>query len=145
MKEVISNRGLSSAEAEERFKHHGLNVLPIKPPVTLWRRFLNQFRSPLIYILIFALAIDLTIWLVEGHSTLPAESLSIALILLPNAGLGVYQGSKAETALTRLKALAESFVWVLRDRHMVHLPSAQLALGDVARIEAGERVPADGL
>lgn len=129
---------------EARLKQHGLNVLPMKPPVTLWRRFVNQFRSPLIYILIFALAIDLSIWLVEGHSTLPVESLSIALILLLNAGLGVYQESKAETALTRLKAMAESFVWVLRDGHMVHLPSAQLALGDIARIEAGDRVPADG-
>ena len=67
----------------------------------------------------------------KEHSTLPVESLSIALILLLNAGLGVYQESKAETALTRLKALAESFVWVLRDGHLVHLPSAQLALGDV--------------
>ena len=32
----------------------------------------------------------------------------------------------------------------MRDGHLVHLPSAQLALGDVARIEAGDRVPADG-
>lgn len=144
MKQVTSNLGLSSAEAEARLKEHGLNVLPMKPPVTLWRRFVNQFRSPLIYILIFALAIDLSIWLVEGASTLPVESFAIALILLLNAGLGVYQESKAETALTRLKALAESFVWVLRDGHLVHLPSAQLALGDVARIEAGDRVPADG-
>ena len=74
MKQVTSNLGLSSAEAEALLKQHGLNVLPMKPPVTLWRRFVNQFRSPLIYILIFALAIDLSIWLVEGHSTLPVES-----------------------------------------------------------------------
>jgi Ca2+-transporting ATPase len=144
MKDVSSNPGLSNAEAEARLKAHGLNVLPMKPPVSLWHRFVIQFRSPLIYILIFALAIDLTIWLVEGASTLPVESLAIALILLLNAGLGVYQESKAETALTRLKALTESYVWVLRDGHVVHLPSAQLAPGDVVRVEAGDRVPADG-
>jgi Ca2+-transporting ATPase len=86
MKQVTSNLGLSSAEAEARLKQHGLNVLPTKPPVTLWRRFLNQFRSPLIYILIFALAIDLTIWLVEGHSALPVESFAIGLILLTKRG-----------------------------------------------------------
>src|SRR5215204_138110 len=120
-----ATHGLSHAEAEVRLKQHGLNVLPMTPPVTLWRRFLNQFHSPLIYILIFALAIDLSIWLVEGHSVLPVESFAIALILLLNAGLGVYQESKAETALTRLKALSESFVWVVRDGHLVHLPSAQ--------------------
>jgi Ca2+-transporting ATPase len=86
MKQVTSNLGLSSAEAEARLKQHGLNVLPTKPPVTLWRRLLNQFRSPLIYILIFALAIDLTIWLVEGHSALPVESFAIGLILLTKRG-----------------------------------------------------------
>ena len=61
------------------------------PPVSLGRRFVVQFRSPLIYILLAALAVDLTIWFVEGYSGWPLESFAIALILLLNAGLGVYQ------------------------------------------------------
>ena len=144
MQHKMSMIGLSTAEAEARLKEHGPNVLPVTPPVPLWRRFLNQFRSPLIYILIFALLVDLTIWLSEGHSTFPVESFAIALILLLNAALGVYQETKAETALTRLQALAESSVWVIRDAHLQRLPSAQLVLGDVVRIEAGDRISADG-
>src|SRR5512133_68182 len=88
---TISQPGLTSAEAQIRLKQHGPNVLPVTPPVPLWKRFLDQFRSPLIYILLFALGVDLTIWLVEGHSSWPLESFAIALILLLNAGLGVYQ------------------------------------------------------
>ena len=141
---TISQSGLTSAEAQIRLKQHGPNVLPVTPPVPLWKRFLDQFRSPLIYILLFALGVDLTIWLVEGHSSWPLESFAIALILLLNAGLGVYQESKAEAALARLKALAESLVWVRRDGQLIHLPSADLVPGDVVRIEAGDRVPADG-
>jgi Ca2+-transporting ATPase len=114
------------------------------PPIGLWRRLITQFRSPLIYILIFALAVDLTIWLMSGHSGWPVESFAIALILLLNAGLGVFQESKAETALARLKAMSEALVWVMRDGQMVHLPSTQLVPGDAVRIEAGDRVPADG-
>ena len=53
---------------------------------------------------------------------LPLESLAILFILLLTAGLGVYQERKAEAALARLKALAESLVWVLRDGHVVRLP-----------------------
>jgi Ca2+-transporting ATPase len=141
---TISQPGLTSAEAHVRLKQHGPNVLPVTPPVPLWRRFLDQFRSPLIYILLFALSVDLTIWLVEGHSGWPLESFAIALILLLNAGLGVYQESKAEAALVRLKALAESLVWVRRDGQLVHLPSTEIVPGDVVRIEAGDRIPADG-
>ena len=136
--------GLSSAEATARLSKHGPNVLPMTPPVSLWRRFASQFKSPLIYILLFALAVDLTIWFVEGRSGWPFESIAIAVILLLNAGLGVYQESKAETALARLKGMSESLVWVMRDGKVVHLPSTELVPGDAVRIEAGDRVPADG-
>ena len=125
-------------------ERYGPNALPEKRPITLRRRFIAQFRSPLIYVLLFALVIDLTIWLVEGARGLPFESFAIVFILLLNAGLGVYQESKAEAALARLKALAESLVWVLRDGRVVRLPATGLVPGDVVRIEAGDRVPADG-
>lgn len=144
MKHMTSEIGLSSAEAETQLRVHGLNVLPIKSPVVWWQRFVAQFQSPLVYILLFALAVDATIWFFEGASGWPLESLAIALILLLNAGLGVYQESKAEAALAKLKALAESLVWVMRDGRLVHLSSTQLVPGDVVRIEAGDRIPADG-
>ena len=137
--------GLSTAEAKELLQRHGPNVLPEKPPEPVWRRFADQFRSPLIYILLIALAIDLIIWFIEGRIGLPFEAFAIALILMLNAGLGVYQESKAEAALRHLRALAESFVWVLRDGRIVHLPGAELVPGDVVRIESGDRIPADGV
>lgn len=121
-----------------------MNALPEPPPVSLWRRLLEQFRSPLIYILLFALTADLIIWYIEGHAAWPVESFAIALILLLNAGLGVYQERKAETALAHLKTLAQSSAWVIRDGQIVRLPSDQIVPGDLVRIEAGERVPADG-
>jgi Ca2+-transporting ATPase len=140
----LNRLGLSSLEAQARLRQHGPNVLPQRPPVPLWRRFVIQFRSPLIYVLLFALVIDIVIWLIEGFPGWPIESLAIAIILMLNAGLGVYQEAKAEAALARLKALAESVVWVFRDGRVVRLPSAQLVPGDVIRVEAGDRVPADG-
>lgn len=137
-------RGLTNEEASARLGRHGPNALPEKQPVTAWSRFISQFRSPLIYILLFALAVDLSLWLSEGAAGLPLESFAILFILLLNAGLGVYQETKAEEALARLKALAESLVWVLRDGRAVRVPATQIVPGDVVRIEAGDRVPADG-
>src|SRR5262249_49251392 len=110
----------------------------------MWRRFARQFQSPLIYILLFALVADAAIWVSEGAVGAPVESIAIAVILLLNAGLGVYQESKSEAALARLKEMAAPLVWVVREGRLVHLPSADLVPGDVARIEAGDRVPADG-
>ncbi|HKQ73775.1 MAG TPA: cation-transporting P-type ATPase [Blastocatellia bacterium] len=136
--------GLTNEAAEERLRQYGPNALPEKPPTPLWRRFARQFQSPLIYILLFALVADVAIWVSEGASGAPLESIAIAVILLLNAGLGVYQESKSEAALARLKEMAAPMVWVMREGRLVHLPSADLVPGDVARIEAGDRVPADG-
>lgn len=140
----IERFGLSGREAQARLADYGPNLLPEPPRIRLSRRFVNQFRSPLIYILLFALVLDLTIWIVESHSGVPIESLAIAVILLINAGLGVYQEHKAEAALARLKAMAESFVWTIRDQHMIRVPAAKLVPGDLIRVESGARVPADG-
>jgi Ca2+-transporting ATPase len=136
--------GLTTAEAQRRLREYGRNALPETPPRPLWRRFLRQFQSPLIYILLFALGVDLVIFAIEGGQGTPAESLAIGLILLLNAGLGVYQESKSEAALAHLKAMSAPRVWVRRDGRLTHLASNELVPGDVVRIEAGDRIPADG-
>jgi P-type Ca2+ transporter type 2C len=142
----VNNRpaGLGSAEAHERFRRHGANALPDPPREPGWHRILRQFRSPLIYILLFALALDLGIWVAAGRHDVPFEAIAIAAILLLNAGLGDWQERKAIHALARLRELAAPQVWVLRDGVLVRLASTALVPGDVVRLEPGERIPADG-
>jgi Ca2+-transporting ATPase len=137
--------GLTSAEAAERLSRLGPNTLPQRPPEPLWRRFLRQFQNPLIYILIFALAFDLGLWLYEGARGWPIDAIAIALILGLNAVLGVYQERRSERALAHLKALAAAQAWALRDDQLLRVPSATLVPGDWVRLEAGDRVPADGV
>lgn len=144
MYEPHSRTGLTNAEAARRLATHGHNALPEHPPTPLWLRLLRQFQSPLIFILLFALIADAIAWWMEGAHGLPIESIAIGLILLLNACLGVYQESKSESALSKLKKLATPFVWVYRDGRLEHLTSEHLVPGDLVRVEAGNRIPADG-
>jgi Ca2+-transporting ATPase len=98
----------------------------------------------LIFILLFALAFDVGLWVYEGAHGWPIEASAIAVILLFNAALGLYQEQRSEAALARLKALAGAHAWVLRDGEFVRLPTHDLVTGDWVRLEAGDRVPADG-
>ncbi|MEQ1696420.1 MAG: HAD-IC family P-type ATPase [Hyphomicrobiaceae bacterium] len=136
--------GLSQQEAIHQLARHGPNALPEGKGVSIWQRLAMQFKSALIYILLCALALDLVLWLHEGAKTVPYEAIAIALILILNAGLGAYQESKAEEALARLKALALPSAWVIRDSVLTQIPAHQIVPGDIVRIEAGDRVPADG-
>jgi P-type Ca2+ transporter type 2C len=136
--------GLSSVEATDRLSRIGPNALPEQRPDSLWRRFVRQFNSPLIFILLFALAFDVSVWLYEGAPGWPIEATAIALILLFNALLGLYQEQRSEAAMARLKAMAAAQSWVLRDGELVRIPAESLVPGDWVRLEAGDRVPADG-
>jgi Ca2+-transporting ATPase len=141
---VAPHQGLSSTEARTRLRQVGPNALPRPTPEGLWHTFLRQFHSPLIYLLLVALLVDITIWIATASRALPLESVAIGVILLLNAGLGMWQERKAEGALRALAELAAPRVWALRDGAFAHVPSADLVPGDVVQLEAGDRVPADG-
>jgi Ca2+-transporting ATPase len=135
--------GLTSAEAGRRLEEYGPNLLPGKPREPQWRRFVAQFRSPLIYILLVALVVDVGAWAAEGRAGAPLEAVAIGVILLLNAALGAWQERRAEHALARLEDLAAPRVRVFRDGRMVGLPAAELVPGDVLRLEPGDRIAAD--
>ena len=65
--------GLTSAEASALRETFGSNSLPELEPTRLWRRFLQQFQSPLIYILLLAACRPIRRWL------LPVLSRSLKL------------------------------------------------------------------
>ena len=137
--------GLTSSEAAARLARVGHNALPNSPAERWWSRVIRQLRSSIIYILLFALAFDIANWISEGAHGWPFESLAIAVILVLNTAMGVWQEYRAESALARLRDLAAPQVWVLRDGHLAHLDASLLVPGDVVRVEAGDRIPADGV
>ena len=138
--------GLSSEEAAARLAEHGPNALPETPPTPWWERVLRQLHSPIIYILLFALAFVILVWVLEesGHGW-PVESIAIFAILALNTVMGVWQEYRAEDALARLKELAAPRVWVRRDGRLGQILATELVPGDLVRVEAGDRVPADGI
>ena len=141
---MTAYQGLTSREAAQKLAQSGPNALPEAESDPLWLRFFRQFNSPLIFILLFALIFDVSVWAYESFAGFPVESVTILVILLLNAVLGVWQEAKSEDALSRLKAMAAPQAWAYRDGSLQRLPVDQIVPGDVVRIEAGERVPADG-
>ncbi len=138
------SRGLSTAEALERLRSVGPNSLPPPPRPSLVRRFARQFASALIYLLLLALALDLCAWVYAGGRGLPVEAFAILAVLLLNAGLGVLQEYRSEGALAELERIGSPRVWVRRDDRLEQVPVVELVPGDLVRLEAGDRVPADG-
>lgn len=129
-------RGLTKSEAEARLALIGPNALREQPRPTFWHRLLAQFRSFVIYILIFAALLSAALgdWV---------EAAAILAIVILNATLGVIQEGKAEEALAALRKLTSPDATVIRDGVQETIPASQIVPGDIVILEAGNYIPAD--
>ncbi len=128
--------GLSVAEAERRQRVTGYNVLPEVPEKSLFFIFLEQFKNPLIYILLCAAAIIFFL----GHH---GDAFLISGILLFNAVIGTYQEGRAKRILQELKKMTTASCVVVRGDMRMLIPERELVPGDIIVLLAGEQVPAD--
>lgn len=140
---VDLERGLASDEAARRLARDGPNALRSTPPVPAWRRLLAQFRDPLTYLLLGAVAIALAAWGIEGAQGWPIDAVVIAAVLLLNAILGYLQEARARDAVAALARMTEVTSSVVRDGHPLRVPSAGLVVGDLLLLAEGDAVGAD--
>ena len=128
--------GLDEAAAQQRLRRDGPNLLQERggPPVLL--RFLAQFNNPLLITLLLVGGVKVGF----GH---PRDALVIISVTVINAVIGFVQESKAEGAIAALANAVSTEVDLVRSGTPRRLPSEQLVVGDLVRLEAGVKVPAD--
>ena len=136
-------KGLSSAEAATRVEKYGKNKLAEKKKKTMLVRFFEQFKDVMIIILLVAAAISFAIACYERNPKEFFEPLLILLIVILNAVMGIIQESRAERALDALKNMSAPHARVIRDGEEKIIEAAELTIGDVILLEAGDFVPAD--
>ncbi len=131
-----TEQGLAQKEAARRLREHGPNEIREEAGTSPWQILLSQFYSPLVALLLIAIAISLAV----GEY---ADALIIGIIVLLNTVLGFTQEYRAEKAIAALQKLASLKATVLRDGAMQQIDSKELVPGDVLWLETGGRVPAD--
>lgn len=138
MNEEKKELGLSTKEAEAKLGEFGKNEIEYKKKFSPAILFVSQFPTFLNIILGLAAAFSFAI----GNTL---DSLFIAVIILLSSILGFIQEYRAEKSLKALKKFITPLSRVFRDGKQVQIPSNQLAPGDVAILQEGDRVPADGI
>jgi len=131
-----SEKGLTDSEAAERLRKYGKNILEEKKKVSPIRIFLQQFNSPVVWILLAALLISFII----GEKV---DAAVILVILIINAVLGFIQEYNAEKEIEALKKLAGLKAMVVRDGKEQEIDASEIVPGDVLLVKEGDKVPAD--
>lgn len=133
-----TSAGLSSEEAARRLAEDGPNTIAATKRTSALSLFMNQFRSPIVIILILATVISLVVqdWI---------DAAIIFVIVLASALLSFYQEYSADTATQKLKDQVSIKTSVLRDGLLQTIAAADIVRGDVVQLSAGSLIPADGV
>lgn len=131
------NDGLTDQEAKKRLEKWGENRLPEETQASSFILLLNQFSSPIVWVLLGTLVIS-------GFIGEWADAIAIGIIVALNSIIGFYQEYKAERSLQALKKMMQPVSRVIRDGRVKEIPSYAIVPGDLIMLEAGDFVPADG-
>jgi len=129
--------GLTAAQVLEQRHRYGENVLPTKKGPSAWSVFFSQFKSPLVYIILVAAAVSLAVGEYGDFAIIMA-------VVAIDAVLGFIQEYRAQQTYTALKSLLKPTTTVIRDGVRQEIDLRELVPGDLAVLNAGERVPGDG-
>ncbi len=138
---TAANKGLSQEDAQHRLKEYGYNELKKTKKKSLFVKFLSQFKSFMIVVLLAAAIISGVIGFLHGEGF--TDAIIILAIVILNAVIGVAQEAKAEQSLEALERMSSPHCKVIRDGVMSVIESKELVPGDLVVLETGDSVPAD--
>ncbi|HZC53610.1 MAG TPA: HAD-IC family P-type ATPase [Mycobacterium sp.] len=135
--DVDPAHGLAAGRVDELLQRNGPNALPEEKPKPGWLRFIDEYRSYMQLILSAAAIVSL---LIKEWTT----AVLLLVLTVLNSVVGLRQQGKAESAMNALKSMMKATARVRRGGVEAEVDAAQLVVGDVVLIAAGDQVPADG-
>jgi len=130
--------GLTSAQAADRLRTEGPNILPRPRRRSAARRFLDE----LTHFFAIMLWVAAVLAVVAG---IPQLGVAVVAVIVLNAVFSFIQESRADRAAERLTSLLPAQVTVLRDGRQQQVDAAEVVVGDRLVLGAGDRIPADGV
>uniref|UniRef100_A0A673JI65 Calcium-transporting ATPase n=1 Tax=Sinocyclocheilus rhinocerous TaxID=307959 RepID=A0A673JI65_9TELE len=127
--------GLTREEVTRRRAYHGWNEFDISEDEPLWKKYISQFKDPLILLLLASAVISVLMRQFDD-----AVSITAIIIVVTVAFVQEY---RSEKSLEELGKLVPPECHCVREGRLEHLLARELVPGDTVCLSVGERVPAD--
>ena len=131
-----NENGLNDEEVKKRIEKYGLNTLPKKKKDSVFKIFFNEFKDPIVILLLFAILASL----IAGEII---DALAIVFIVLVDILMGTYQENKANNTAEALEKLVTEKVKVMRNGKIEEIETTELTIGDYVLLESGDKISAD--
>lgn len=131
-----SENGLNNNEVQKRKEKYGRNELPKKKRETVWHIFFNEFKDPIVILLMVVILASFIVGEVM-------DAVAILFIVLLDACMGTYQENKANKTAEALANLVKTKVAVIRNGKTISIDAEEVTIGDIVLLESGDKVSAD--
>lgn len=129
-------QGLTQDEVSRRRHYHGWNEFDISEEEPLWKKYISQFKDPLILLLLASAVISVLM-----HQFDDAISITVAIIIVVTVAF--VQEYRSEKSLEELGKLVPPECHCIREGNLEQRLARELVPGDTVCLSVGERVPAD--
>ncbi|KKA30871.1 hypothetical protein TD95_000720 [Thielaviopsis punctulata] len=130
------DNGLSAAKAAARLERCGLNRMQLSKGTSRFQIFMRQISNSLTVVLVLVTVLSFCISdYIEGSV--------VTAVILFNIIIGYWQDSRAESQMLALQNLASPTCAVIRGGQHLEIKAETLVVGDIVRINVGDKVPAD--
>lgn len=134
--------GLTKKEVEEARKKYGTNELSHKKQKSFFGQLIETLGDPIIKILLIALAIK-TVFLFQDFDWF--ETLGIVIAIFLASFISTISEYGSEKAFARLQEEASKLKCkVKREKTIQEIPIDDIVVGDIIKLETGDKIPADG-
>uniref|UniRef100_A0A803SRY6 Calcium-transporting ATPase n=1 Tax=Anolis carolinensis TaxID=28377 RepID=A0A803SRY6_ANOCA len=134
--QVDLQKGLSEVSVLQRRIKHGWNEFVVDKTEPIWKKYLDQFKNPLILLLLASAVVSVVTKEYED-----AVSIAVAVIIVVTVAF--IQEHRSEKSLEELNKLVPPECNCLREGKLQHFLARELVPGDVVCLSMGDRVPAD--
>lgn len=139
----MKHQGLSSQQVKESRASYGNNELSEIEVEGFWSKLADNFKDPIIYILLVALVVILILsffGMTEWY-----EAVAIAVAVLLATGISTFSEHKNESSFQELQEEASQIKSkIFRNGELVDIPIKEVVRDDEILLQAGDKIPADG-
>lgn len=134
--QVDVRSGLKWTEAKQRARIIGYNELNAGEEEPTWKKYIQQFKNPLILLLLGSAAVSIIMRQFDD-----AISITIAIVIVVTVAF--IQEYRSEKSLEELKKLVPPECHCLREGRLETFLARELVPGDIVYLNIGDRVPGD--
>ena len=130
-------QGLTTNQVKERLEQFGLNTITEAKTISPFQILINQFKSPIVFLLLFAAG--MSFWFKEW-----LDGSAIVCVIFINAAIGFYMEFKAQVSMLALKKMSAVPAKVIREGQLIEINAEEIVPGDIVFADAGDMISIDG-